>query len=82
MITPSPTHPLTLDGIAEGSAWLDVEPTAGAVRDLIYGVRFAQPPDAGALITLLHRRLTPFDEALDRRDLRREEKLWPAGKRS
>ncbi len=74
----APACRLALAGVFEGSAWLEVEAGAGALRDVVYGFRFVQPPPAGTLVTLLHGRLTPFDETLERRDLRREEKLWPA----
>ncbi len=67
-----------LAGVAEGTGTLDVEDGGGAVRDIVFGFRFSRPPPAGTLVTLLHGRLTPFDDELERRDLRRIEKLWPA----
>ena len=70
-----------LVGVAEGSTRLDVEAGVGAVRELVYGVSFDQPPPDSTLVTLLHGRLTAFDDTIERRDLRREEKLWPVGKR-
>ncbi len=67
-----------LAGLADGEGSVEVEAGAGAVRDLVYGFRFAESPPAGTLVTLLHHRLTPFDRELERRDLKRVEKLWPA----
>ncbi len=66
-----------LAAVSGGEGWIEIEPGAGALRDLVYGFRFAEPPPAGTLVALLHHRLTPFDGELERRDLKREEKLWP-----
>ncbi len=66
-----------LADIAEGEGSIEIEHGEGAVRDLAYSFRFARPPPAGTLVTLLHHRLTPFDGELERHDLKRVEKLWP-----
>ncbi len=66
-----------LDDLPQGSASIDVNEGDGAVRDIVYGFRFARPLPPGTLVTLLHRRLGAFDDTLERRDLRRVEKLWP-----
>ncbi len=69
----------------EGS--IEIEGSGGSVRDVVYSFRFAEPSTRrqangilpeGKLVTLLHKRLTPFDSELERRELRRVEKLWPA----
>ncbi len=70
-----------LDALPDGEASVEIEAGAGAVRDVVYGFRFAEAPPAGTLVTLLHHRLTPYDDELERRDLKRVEKLWPAGER-
>ena len=71
-----------LAAVPEGTGSIEIDAGTGAVRDLTYGFSFTRPPAEGALVTLLHRRLTAFDTELERRDLRRVEKLWPAGEQS
>ena len=70
-----------LAAVVAGSGSLDVEAGTGAVRDLVLRLRFERPPPAGTVVSLLHTRLTPFDEPLERRDLRRIERLWPTAAR-
>lgn len=67
--------------VPDAVATLEVEPGEGAVRNLVFGLRFVEPPPPSTLMTLLHNRLTPFDDELPRRDLRQVEKLWPAATR-
>ncbi len=70
-----------LAAVPQGTASIEIEGSGGSVRDIVYSFRFAeagQEPPEGTLITLLHSRLTAFDSELERRDLRRVEKLWPA----
>ncbi len=79
-----------LAAVPRGEASIEIENGGGSVRDVVYSVRFAEPsspgqagdtPPEGTLVTLLHERLTAFDSELERRDLRRVEKLWPAASR-
>ena len=65
--------------IPEPEVELRVEPAEGTARDVVYSFRFASPPPPGTLVTMLHDRLSAFDYEIERRDLRRVEKLWPAG---
>ena len=65
----------------EGTGSIDVELGTGTVRDIVYQLEFSEPLPEGTLATLVHTRLTPFDDELERHDLRRVERVWPAGAR-
>ncbi|MEM7587292.1 MAG: hypothetical protein AAF560_28150 [Acidobacteriota bacterium] len=65
--------------LPEVAAELEVERGDGSVRHLTYRVDAEPPWPQGTLVTLLHKRLTPFDEPLERIELRRREHLWPGG---
>ncbi len=67
--------------VPRGSGSIEVERGEGAVRDVVYRFRFAEPLPGGTLSALLHTRLTPFDSELERHELRRIEHLWPDGER-
>ena len=60
-----------LAGLPEGTASIEVEAGPGTIRDLVYGVRLAEPPAPGTLVAFLHTRLTPFDDELERTEVRR-----------
>ena len=77
----TPSCRAALAAVPEGSGTVEIERVEGTVRDVVYRFRFKGPVAAGTLATLLHYRLTPFDEELDRRDLRRVETLWPEAER-
>ena len=77
----TPACSRALAAISDGSGTLAIEHGKGTVRDVVFGFRFAESPPPGTLVTLLHQRLTPFDGVIERRDLRRVEKLWPAESR-
>lgn len=70
-----------LAALPEGAASIEVEAGPGTVRDLVYSLRLTAPPAPGTLVALLHTRLTPFDDELERQELSRVEDLWPAGAR-
>jgi len=70
-----------LEAVPAGEAEVTVEAGEGAIRDVVYRLRFARPPPAGVLCALLHDELGPFDDPLVERELRREEHTWPADAR-
>jgi hypothetical protein len=65
-----------LDAVPEGLAEIEVEVGEGSIRHLSYGFRFTRPPPAGALCSLLHTGLDPFDRVVDPDDLVRREHSW------
>ncbi len=72
-------------GVPEASAWVTHETEEGQLRSVLWGVRFAAPPEPGTLCALVHAPLGPFDERLEPAALLRQElpcaELGEAGRR-
>jgi hypothetical protein len=70
-----------LAGIPEATGKLTIERDVGAIRNAVVHFELVSSPSVsqsqtrGVVVSLLHRDLTPFDEPLERHDLRREERL-------
>lgn len=70
-----------LDGVPEATGKLTIERDVGAIRNAVVRLDL-RPSQTGrslnlqsAVVSLLHRDLTPFDRPLERHELRREERL-------
>ncbi|HJL19217.1 MAG TPA: ABC transporter permease [Sandaracinaceae bacterium LLY-WYZ-13_1] len=71
--------------LPRGEGFVRVEAEEGDLRVVRWGVRFARPPDDGALCALVHAAVGPFDRPIDPDETRRVEvpcaELDPAGER-
>lgn len=71
-----------LASIPEATGKLTIERDVGAIRNAVVRLDLRRHPTGGprpsgssAVVSLLHRDLTPFDQLLERHELRREERL-------